>query len=136
VKGKVEGLHYGKSCWELMSNAQQAEAIKLRKQKSAQNASLASSQQQEIDALTCTVAEMSSACESSPRSREREHSIPAPARGGAAAADQLPVIAVTAVTLLVLPPVADGQGGSLSARLRGQPQGIFYVMCQVACPLD
>jgi hypothetical protein len=33
VKGKVEGLHHGKSCWELMSNAQQAEAIKLQKQK-------------------------------------------------------------------------------------------------------
>jgi hypothetical protein len=74
VKGKVEGLHYGKSCWALISNAQQAEAIKLRKQKGARNASSASSQQQEIDALKRTVAEMASAHESSPRSREREHS--------------------------------------------------------------
>jgi hypothetical protein len=42
VKGKVEGLHYGPTCWKLMMTAKQAEAIRLRKQKSARNASLAS----------------------------------------------------------------------------------------------
>jgi hypothetical protein len=30
---KVEGLHYGPTCWKLMTTAQQAEAVKLRKQK-------------------------------------------------------------------------------------------------------
>jgi hypothetical protein len=74
VKGKVEGLHYRKSCWALMSHAQQAEAIKLRQQKSARRASSISSQQKEIDALKRTVAEMSSARESPPRSRDGEHS--------------------------------------------------------------
>jgi hypothetical protein len=57
-----------------MSSAQRAEAIKLRKPKGARNASSASSQQEEIDALKRTVAEMSSARESSPCSRKREHS--------------------------------------------------------------
>ena len=49
--------------------------------------------------------------------------------------DLVPAIDVSAVTLLVRPPVADGQGGLVSVRLWGQPQGTYYVLCQIAWPL-
>jgi hypothetical protein len=99
VKGKVEGLHYGPTCWKLMTTAQQVEAIKLRKQKSALNASLASSQQQQIDARKHQVAEMSSNGESS-RSHEREHSSRSLLRRCSRSR--------CTITLLVPLPIADG----------------------------
>jgi hypothetical protein len=63
------------------------------------------------------------------------NTLPVPARGDAAAADLVPAIAVTAITLLVLLPVADGSGGPVFAKLWGQFQGTVYVMCQEAYPL-